>query len=168
VGGGNTAVTEALYLANLARRVHLVHRRDELRAEKLLSSELLARADEGKVVLHWNRVVDEILGDGEGVTGLRLRATDGKTTEELAVKGVFIAIGHTPNTEPFARDLELDQGYIRVAAGRDGGFTATNIPGVFAAGDVIDHVYRQAVTSAGTGCMAALDAERYLAGIASS
>jgi thioredoxin reductase (NADPH) len=165
VGGGNTAVTEALYLANLAARVHLVHRRGELRAEKLLSSELLARTHEGKVVLHWNRVVDEILGDGEAVTGLRLRSSDGAATEELAVKGVFIAIGHTPNTAPFAHDLELDQGYIRVAAGRNGGFTATSVPGVFAAGDVIDHVYRQAVTSAGTGCMAALDAERYLAGV---
>jgi thioredoxin reductase (NADPH) len=167
IGGGNTAVTEALYLANIAARVHLVHRRDTLRAEKLLTSELLARAREGRVVPHWNRVVDEVLGDGEAVTGLRLRATDRDESEDLPVKGVFVAIGHTPNTAPFARDLELDHGYVRVAAGREGGFTATSVPGVFAAGDVIDHVYRQAVTSAGTGCMAALDAERYLGSLGS-
>lgn len=167
VGGGNTAVTEALYLANVAARVHLVHRRDELRAEKMLSRQLLDLAQSGRVVLHWNRVVTEVLGDGEAVSGLRLRSTvESGATEELPVRGVFIAIGHTPNTEVFARDLELDHGYIRVRAGQGGDFTATNVPGVFAAGDVIDHVYRQAITSAGTGCMAALDAERYLTALA--
>ncbi len=168
IGGGNTAVTEALYLANVAGRVHLVHRRDELRAEKLLAAELHARARDGRVVLHWNRTVDEVLGDGETVTGLRLRATDSDAREDLAVTGVFVAIGHTPNTEPFARDLALEHGYIRVDAGQNGGFTATSVPGVFAAGDVIDHVYRQAITSAGTGCMAALDAERYLGSLATA
>ncbi len=167
IGGGNTAVTEALYLANVARRVHVVHRRDAFRAEKLLASELEKRAREGRVLIHWNRVVEEVLGDGEAVTGLRLRVTDGDGHEELTVKGVFVAIGHTPNTTPFARDLDLDHGYIRLHPEGGAGTTATSIPGVFAAGDVADPVYRQAVTSAGTGCMAALDAERYLGRLAS-
>lgn len=162
VGGGNTAVTEALYLANIASRVHLIHRRDTLRAEKMLARQLEDRAREGRVVYHWNRIVEEVLGDGESVTGLRLRNAHGSETEDLPLKGVFIAIGHTPNTGVFARDLELDHGYVRVRSGQNGDFTATSVPGVFAAGDVIDHVYRQAITSAGTGCMAALDAERYL------
>lgn len=167
IGGGNTAVTEALYLANVARRVHVVHRRGAFRAEKLLASELEKRAREGRVLIHWNRVVEEVLGDGEAVTGLRLRVTDGDGHEELPVKGVFVAIGHTPNTGPFARDLDLDHGYIRLHPEGGAGTTATGIPGVFAAGDVADPVYRQAVTSAGTGCMAALDAERYLGRLAS-
>ncbi|MCL5798573.1 MAG: thioredoxin-disulfide reductase [Gammaproteobacteria bacterium] len=167
IGGGNTAVTEALYLANVARRVHVVHRRDAFRAEKLLASELEKRVQEGRVLIHWNRVVEEVLGDGEAVTGLRLRVTDGAGHEELPVKGVFVAIGHTPNTTPFARDLDLDHGYIRLHPEGGVGTTATSIPGVFAAGDVADPVYRQAITSAGTGCMAALDAERYLGRLAS-
>ncbi len=162
VGGGNTAVEEALYLSNIASQVTVVHRRDRLRAEAILVDRLMEKVREGKVAIRWNRVVDEVLGDEQGVTGLRLRATDGEGTEELQVDGVFIAIGHTPNTALFEGQLEMEGGYIKVRSGTRGDATATSVPGVFAAGDVADPIYRQAVTSAGTGCMAALDAERYL------
>ncbi len=162
VGGGNTAVEEALYLANLAAHVTLIHRRDRLRAEAILQERLLAQRDAGKVTLLWNHEVDEVLGDDSGVTGLRLRDTGSGALRELAVPGVFIAVGHSPNTAIFAGQLEMQGGYIRVRTGLDGDATATSVAGVFAAGDVADHVYRQAVTSAGTGCMAALDADRWL------
>jgi thioredoxin reductase (NADPH) len=164
VGGGNTAVEEALYLSNIAAHVTLVHRRDRLRAEKILQDRLLARAAEGKVSLLWNHAVDEVLGDDTGVTGLRVRGTDagGPTGRDLDVTGVFVAIGHTPNTEIFSGQLAMRGGYITVHGGSEGNATATSIEGVFAAGDVADHVYRQAITSAGSGCMAALDADRYL------
>lgn len=163
IGGGNTAVEEALYLANICSRVTLVHRRDSLRAEKILQDRLFAREREGKVVIKWDHVLDEVLGDDSGVTGMRIRsARDPRSTEDIAVTGVFIAIGHKPNTEIFSGQLEIEGGYLVVSSGRQGNATATSVPGVFAAGDVADHVYRQAVTSAGTGCMAALDAERFL------
>ncbi len=162
IGGGNTAVEEALYLANLCSEVTLVHRRDQLRAEKILQQKLFERAETGKVRLLWNHTLDEVLGDASGVTGARVRATNADTTTDLAVDGVFIAIGHTPNTGIFAGQLAMENGYIQVRGGIEGDATATSVPGVFAAGDVADHVYRQAVTSAGTGCMAALDAERFL------
>jgi len=161
VGGGNTAVEEALYLANIASKVTLVHRRDSFRAEKILQDKLRARVAEGKIELRVNAQVDEVLGDATGVTGVRLRHNDGETSE-LKVDGLFVAIGHTPNTSLFEGQLELKDGYLVVNGGREGNATATNIPGVFAAGDVADHVYRQAITSAGAGCMAALDVERYL------
>ncbi len=161
VGGGNTAVEEALYLANIASKVILVHRRDSFRAEKILQDKLRARVAEGRIELRVNAQVDEVLGDDMGVTGVRLRHNDGETSE-LAVDGLFVAIGHTPNTSLFEGQLELKDGYLVVNGGREGNATATNIPGVFAAGDVADHVYRQAITSAGAGCMAALDVERYL------
>ena len=164
VGGGNTAVEEALYLAGLASSVTLVHRRGELRADRILQERLFALEREGKVRLAWHRVLEEVLGDGQQVTGARLRDPRGGGTEELQVQGVFIAIGHDPNTGLFREQLEMHpDGYLRVAGGADGGATATSRAGVFAAGDVMDRVYRQAVTSAGTGCMAALDAEKYLA-----
>jgi thioredoxin reductase (NADPH) len=166
IGGGNTAVEEALYLSGIARSVTLVHRRDRLRAEAILIDRLFAREREGRVRLVWNHTLDEILGDASGVTGVRLRRTPDGQTQELALKGVFIAIGHKPNTAIFADQLQMENGYIVTRAGRDGGFTATSVPGVFAAGDVQDHIYRQAVTSAGTGCMAALDAQRYLESLA--
>ncbi|MGM0703102.1 MAG: thioredoxin-disulfide reductase [Pseudomonadota bacterium] len=162
VGGGNTAVEEALYLSNIASKVTLVHRRDSLRAEKILQDKLFEKAANGNVVLEWNHTLDEVLGDNTGVTGVRLKSTATGETKELAVPGVFIAIGHSPNTGLFEGQLEMRGGYITVQSGLDGNATATSVPGVFAAGDVMDHVYRQAVTSAGTGCMAALDAERYL------
>jgi thioredoxin reductase (NADPH) len=162
IGGGNTAVEEALYLANIAEKVILVHRRDSLRAEKVLQDRLFAREAEGKVEFRWNHVLDEVLGDDSGVTGMRIKATDGSSSEDLPLAGVFIAIGHKPNTDIFAGQLDMQGGYIRVHSGLEGSATATNVPGVFAAGDVADHVYRQAVTSAGFGCMAALDAEKYL------
>ncbi|HEY2685463.1 MAG TPA: thioredoxin-disulfide reductase [Steroidobacteraceae bacterium] len=162
VGGGNTAVEEALYLANIASHVSLVHRRDKLRSEKILQDRLFALAHSGKVSLVWNHAVDEILGDEAGVTGVRVKATAGGTTRELKVDGVFIAVGHQPNTQLFEKQLEMRGGYIVVKSGSAGGATATSVAGVFAAGDVADHVYRQAVTSAGTGCMAALDADKYL------
>ena len=162
VGGGNTAVEEALYLSNIASSVTLVHRRDALRAEKILQERLFERAREGKVTLLWDHVVDEVLGDPSGVTGLRVRHVKDGHTRDLEIMGVFIAIGHTPNTSLFEGQLEMHNGYIKVRSGIEGDATATSIPGVFAAGDVMDHVYRQAVTSAGTGCMAALDAEGYL------
>ncbi|PMR66866.1 thioredoxin-disulfide reductase [Halomonas heilongjiangensis] len=162
VGGGNTAVEEALYLANIASKVTLVHRRDSLRAEKILQDKLFEKAETGNVVLEWNQTLDEVLGDSTGATGVRLKSTVDGSTRELAAPGVFIAIGHTPNTGIFEGQLEMAGGYIKVKSGLEGNATATSVPGVFAAGDVMDHVYRQAVTSAGSGCMAALDAERYL------
>jgi thioredoxin reductase (NADPH) len=161
VGGGNTAVEEALYLANIASKVTLVHRRETFRAEKILQDKLQARVAEGKIELKLNFEVDEVLGDAMGVTGVRLKGTDGGL-DELKVDGLFVAIGHTPNTALFEGQLALKDGYLVVNGGRDGNATATSIPGVFAAGDVADHVYRQAITSAGAGCMAALDVERYL------
>ena len=162
VGGGNTAVEEALYLSNIARHVTVVHRRDKFRAEKILQDKLFAKQGEGKVAIEWNQTLDEVLGDKSGVTGVRLKsATDGKT-KELKVTGTFIAIGHKPNTDIFEGQLEMRNGYIVTKSGLDGMATATSVPGVFAAGDVQDHVYRQAVTSAATGCMAALDADKYL------
>jgi thioredoxin reductase (NADPH) len=162
IGGGNTAVEEALYLTNIASHVTLVHRRDKLRAEKILQDRLFALETSGKVSVVWNHAVDEILGDDAGVIGARLRATHGHAVRSIAVDGVFIAVGHQPNTQLFEKQLDMRGGYIRVKGGSDGDATATSIAGVFAAGDVADHVYRQAVTSAGTGCMAALDADRYL------
>jgi len=162
VGGGNTAVEEALYLSNIASKVTLVHRRDSLRAEKILQDKLFEKAENGNVVLEGNQVVDEVLGDNTGVTGVRVKSTETGETQEIAAPGLFIAIGHSPNTGIFEGQLEMRGGYIVVQSGLDGNATATSVPGVFAAGDVMDHVYRQAVTSAGTGCMAALDAERYL------
>lgn len=162
VGGGNTAVEEALYLTNIASHVTLVHRRDKLRSEKILQDRLFALESAGKASIVWNHEVDEILGDDSGVTGVRLRALPGPATRSLTVDGVFIAVGHQPNTHLFQQQLEMRGGYIVVKGGSTGDATATSIPGVFAAGDVADHVYRQAVTSAGTGCMAALDADRYL------
>jgi thioredoxin reductase (NADPH) len=163
VGGGNTAVEEALYLSNLASKVTLVHRRDALRAEKILQDQLFQKARQGNVEILWNHVVDEVLGDDTGVTGLRLRsAREPSQTTARDLSGVFIAIGHRPNTELFAGQLEMRNGYIVVRSGLDGDATATSVPGVFAAGDVADSVYRQAITSAGAGCMAALDAEKYL------
>ncbi len=165
VGGGNTAVEEALYLSNIASKVTLIHRRDRLRGEKILHDKLFKRADEGKVAFRWNTVLDEVLGDERGVTALRLKGSDG-TTSDLPVGGVFIAIGHKPNTDLFTGQLEMENGYIVTRGGRHGQATETSIAGVFAAGDVQDHIYRQAVTSAASGCQAALDAERYLDDIA--
>jgi thioredoxin reductase (NADPH) len=162
VGGGNTAVEEALYLTNIASHVTLVHRRDKLRAEKILQDRLFERERAGKVTVRWNHVVDEIVGDDSGVTGLDIKSADGRTQHRLPLEGVFIAVGHTPNTQLFEGQLDMRGGYITVKSGADGDATATSVPGVFAAGDVADHVYRQAVTSAGTGCMAALDADKYL------
>ena len=162
IGGGNTAVEEALYLSNIASRVYVVHRRDALRAEKMLQDRLLERARQGAVEMVWNHTLEEVLGDASGVTGARLASTTGGPARQLAVSGVFIAIGHTPNTGVFEGQLAMADGYIEVASGSSGNATATSVPGVFAAGDVADHVYRQAVTSAGFGCMAALDAEKYL------
>jgi thioredoxin reductase (NADPH) len=162
VGGGNTAVEEALYLANIASHVTLVHRRDKLKGEKILQDRLFALERSGKVSFAWNHAVDEVLGDEAGVTGVRLQAVHGGSSRTLTVDGVFIAVGHQPNTQLFDKQLDMRGGYIVVKGGLDGEATSTSIPGVFAAGDVADHVYRQAVTSAGTGCMAALDADRYL------
>ncbi|HSH40990.1 MAG TPA: thioredoxin-disulfide reductase [Arenicellales bacterium] len=163
IGGGNTAVEEALYLSNIASSVTLVHRRDKLRAEAILVDKLMSRTGEnGNVRIMWDHVLDEVLGDDSGVTGARIRSTKEDRTTDLDVQGVFIAIGHVPNTGIFEGQLEMENGYIRVNGGIDGDLTRTSVPGVFAAGDVMDHVYRQAVTSAGTGCMAALDAEKYL------
>jgi thioredoxin reductase (NADPH) len=162
IGGGNTAVEEALYLSNLASEVLLVHRRDSLRAEKILQDKLFVREREGKVRFLWNHALDEVLGDASGVTGLRLRSVLTNEFQQVDLAGVFIAIGHTPNTGIFDGQLVMHNGYLEVRSGTDGGATATSVPGVFAAGDVADHVYRQAITSAGFGCMAALDAEKYL------
>jgi thioredoxin reductase (NADPH) len=162
VGGGNTAVEEALYLSNIAAHVTLIHRRDKLRSEKILQDRLFARVAEGKMTVRWNHVIDEVLGDASGVSGVRLRTAEGALADTLPVTGVFIAIGHSPNTGLFAGQLDMRDGYLKVKSGLEGGATATSIPGVFAAGDVADSVYRQAITSAGSGCMAALDADRYL------
>ena len=162
IGGGNTAVEETLYLANIASKVTLVHRRDKFKAEAILVDKLMERVKEGKVVLETFQTLDEVLGDATGVTGMRIKDVNNGNTKDIALKGVFIAIGHKPNTDIFEGQLEMEGGYIVTQAGRQGNFTATSVPGVFAAGDVQDHNYRQAVTSAGTGCMAALDAERYL------
>ncbi|MGY4677472.1 thioredoxin-disulfide reductase [Pasteurella sp. P03HT] len=166
IGGGNTAVEEALYLANIASEVHLVHRRDSFRSEKILIDRLMKKVEEGKIILHTHRTLDEVLGDNMGVTGIRLKDTQSDQTEVLTLDGVFVAIGHAPNTDIFAGQLELNNGYIVVKSGLAGNATATSVEGVFAAGDVMDHNYRQAITSAGTGCMAALDAERYLDALA--
>ena len=166
IGGGNTAVEEALYLSNIASQVNVVHRRDEFRAEKILANSLIDKSREGNVDILWDHVLDEVLGDDNGVTGIRIANVKNAEQREVPVQGVFIAIGHTPNTGIFAEQLEMNGGYIVVQAGRDGNATATSVPGVFAAGDVADHVYRQAITSAGSGCMAALDAEKYLDALA--
>jgi thioredoxin reductase (NADPH) len=166
VGGGNTAVEEALYLAHLCRRVMLVHRRDRFRAEKIMVDKLMQRVREEKIILVLDSVVEEVLGDASGVTGVRVRHVGTGATKELEAKGFFVAIGHTPNTGIFAGQLEMENGYIVTRGGREGQATATSVPGVFAAGDVQDHVYRQAVTSAASGCMAALDAEKYLDALA--
>ncbi|MBK1705140.1 thioredoxin-disulfide reductase [Halochromatium glycolicum] len=165
IGGGNTAVEEALYLSNIASEVTLVHRRDALRAEKILQDRLFEKAESGNVRIAWNHVLDEVLGDATGVTGMRIKNVQDGTTEEVELQGVFIAIGHKPNTGIFEGQLEMSNGYIRVQSGTEGNATAASVPGVFAAGDVMDHVYRQAITSAGSGCMAALDAEKYLDGL---
>jgi thioredoxin reductase (NADPH) len=165
IGGGNTAVEEALYLSNIANTVTVVHRRDKLRAEAIMVDRLMDKVEKGNVRMEWSHTLDEILGDAKGVTSARLRSTKDQSTHNIDVAGVFIAIGHTPNTQLFESQLEMVNGYIVTEAGRDGNTTATSVPGVFAAGDVQDHVYRQAVTSAGSGCMAALDAERYLAAL---
>ncbi len=162
IGGGNTAVEEALYLANIAKTVTVVHRRDKFRAEKIMIDRILDKTRNGNVRIEWNHTLDEVLGDKTGVTGMRIKNAQTGATQDRSLQGVFIAIGHTPNTQLFEGHLEMEGGYIVTQCGRAGNFTATSIPGVFAAGDVQDHIYRQAVTSAGTGCMAALDAERYL------
>lgn len=162
IGGGNTAVEEALYLSNIASEVVLVHRRDSLRSEKILQDQLFEKEKNGNVTIKWNTTLDEVLGDENGVNAMRLRSTEDDSTEDLDVHGVFIAIGHRPNTDIFQGQMEMHNGYIKVKSGTEGDATATSIEGVYAAGDVMDHVYRQAITSAGTGCMAALDAEKYL------
>lgn len=162
VGGGNTAVEEALYLANIAKEVILVHRRDFLRSEKILQDRLMAKVNNGNVKILWNSQIDEVLGDDKGVNAVRLKSTQDGSTQEVAVNGVFIAIGHKPNTDIFAGQLAMHNGYLKVKSGTEGNATQTSIEGVFAAGDVADHIYRQAITSSGSGCMAALDAERYL------
>lgn len=162
IGGGNTAVEEALYLSNIASEVHVIHRRDTFRSEKILSQRLLDKAENGNVTLHLNKTLDEVLGNDMGVTGIRIKDTQGDATEELDVMGLFVAIGHQPNTSLFEGQLDMENGYLKIHSGLEGNATQTSIPGVFAAGDVCDHVYRQAITSAGTGCMAALDAEKFL------
>jgi thioredoxin reductase (NADPH) len=162
IGGGNTAVEEALYLSNIARKVYLVHRRDKLRSEKILQDKLFAKAQAGKIELVWNHSVDEVLGDETGVTGMRIQDVNTGVFREIDLQGFFVAIGHTPNTSLFEGQLDMRNGYLTIKSGLDGGATATSIPGVFAAGDVADQVYRQAITSAGFGCMAALDAEKFL------
>jgi len=167
-GGGNTAVEEALYLSHIARHVTLIHRRDKLRAEKILQERLFREVEAGKMSLVWNHTVDEVLGDTHGVNGVRLRSIEGNHTRQLEVTGLFVAIGHTPNTGIFQGQLDMREGYIKIRSGADGNATATSVPGVFAAGDVADHVYRQAITSAGAGCMAALDADRYLESLETS
>jgi len=162
IGGGNTAVEEALYLSNIASHVTLVHRRDALRSEKILQDKLFEREKNGNVTIAWNHTLDEVLGDDSGVTGMRIKNTQDDSTNDIDLKGVFIAIGHKPNTGIFEGQLEMEGGYLKVRSGLSGNATETSMEGIFAAGDVMDHVYRQAITSAGTGCMAALDAERYL------
>ena len=162
IGGGNTAVEEALYLSNIASEVTLVHRRDALRADKILQKHILEKAESGNIKIEWDQVLDEILGDQTGVTGMRIKNVKDETTKDIELMGVFIAIGHNPNTGIFEGQLAMSNGYIQVQSGTEGNATATSVPGVFAAGDVMDQIYRQAITSAGTGCMAALDAEKYL------
>ena len=162
VGGGNTAVEEALYLSNIASVVHLIHRRDKFKAEPILVDKLMEKVEAGKIVLHTHRVLDEVLGDASGVTGVRLKSTDGSSTEDLQIQGCFIAIGHHPNTDIFQGKLAMKDGYLLTQGGSQGFATQTSVPGIFAAGDVQDNIYRQAITSAGTGCMAALDAQRFL------
>ncbi len=162
IGGGNTAVEEALYLSNIARHVTVVHRRDKFKSEKILADHLMEKVKEGKISVEWNSELDQVLGDKTGVTGMRIKSTVDGSTRDIALTGVFIAIGHKPNTDIFTGQIEMEGGYIVTQGGNKGNATATNVPGVFAAGDVQDHIYRQAVTSAGTGCMAALDADRYL------
>jgi len=162
VGGGNTAVEEALYLSNIASEVHVIHRRDSFRSEKILADRLMDKAKNGNVVLHLNKTLDEVLGDEMGVTSIRIKDAQGDDTETLDIMGLFIAIGHKPNTDIFDGELVMKDGYIKINSGLEGNATQTSVPGVFAAGDVCDHVYRQAITSAGTGCMAALDAEKFL------
>ncbi len=166
IGGGNTAVEEALYLSNIASKVTVIHRRDKFRAEPILIDKLMAKQAEGKVDIQWFHETDEVLGDARGVNGIRIKDTRSGARKDIALSGVFVAIGHSPNTELFVGQLDMKNGYIRTRSGLDGQATATNIPGVFAAGDVQDHIYRQAITSAGTGCMAALDAQRYLEALA--
>jgi len=166
IGGGNTAVEEALYLSNIASEVHVIHRRDSFRSEKILADRLMEKARNGNVVLHWNSTLDEVLGDNSGVTGLRIKDVNTGESKELAVMGLFVAIGHQPNTAIFDGQLDMKDGYIKVNSGTEGNATQTSVSGVFAAGDVSDHIYRQAITSAGTGCMAALDAEKYLDALA--
>jgi thioredoxin reductase (NADPH) len=161
IGGGNTAVEEALYLANIASHVTVVHRRDSFRSEKILSDQLIEKSKSGNVTIEWNNTLDEVLGDDMGVTGMRIKSTDG-STKDIDVDGIFVAIGHKPNTSLFEGQLEMEHGYLKVQEGSQGNATQTSIPGVYAAGDVADHIYRQAITSAGSGCRAALDAERYL------
>lgn len=162
IGGGNTAVEEALYLSNIASEVHLIHRRDSVRSEKILADKLLEKAQNGNIKLHWNHQLDEVLGDNMGVTGTKIKHTQSGEMTKLDVDGVFVAIGHAPNTQIFENQLEMNNGYVVVKSGLNGNATATSVEGIFAAGDVMDHTYRQAITSAGTGCMAALDAEKYL------
>ena len=162
IGGGNTAVEEALYLSNIVKEVHLIHRRDKLRSEKILQDKIMEKATNGNIRLHWNHTLEEVLGDASGVTGVRLKSTLSGEEKKLELSGVFIAIGHKPNTDLFQGQLEMKDGYLKIKGGSEGDATCTTIPGVFAAGDVADHVYRQAITSAGAGCMAALDAEKYL------
>ena len=162
IGGGNTAVEEALYLANIAAEVVVVHRRDQFRSEKILADKLIEKSKTGNVTIEWNHTLDEVLGDNTGVTGMRIKSTQDSGTQDIDLEGVFIAIGHSPNTGIFEGQLAMENGYIKVQSGTGGNATATSVEGVFAAGDVSDHIYRQAITSAGTGCMAALDAERYL------
>ncbi len=162
IGGGNTAVQEALYLANIAAEVIVVHRRDQFRSEKILADQLIEKSKKGNVTILWNQVLDEVLGDNSGVTGMRVKLVKTGETQNVTLHGIFIAIGHKPNTDIFANQLVMNNGYIKINSGSEGNATATSIAGVFAAGDVCDHVYRQAITSAGTGCMAALDAEKYL------
>lgn len=166
IGGGNTAVEEALYLSNIARHVTVVHRRDKFRSEKILSDQLIEKSKTGNVSIEWNYTLDEVLGDDSGVTGLRIKNTENGSSKDIDVMGVFIAIGHKPNTAIFEGQLDMDHGYIKVRSGTAGNATATSVEGVFAAGDVADHIYRQAITSAGSGCMAALDAEKYLDNLA--
>lgn len=162
VGGGNTAVEEALYLSNIASKVTVIHRRDQFRSEKILADKLMAKAKDGNVEIEWNHTLDEVLGDNMGVTGVRIKHAQTGETKEISAEGCFIAIGHSPNTGIFEGQLEMKDGYLKVQSGTEGNATQTSIEGIFAAGDVMDHIYRQAITSAGTGCMAALDAERYL------
>ncbi len=164
IGGGNTAVEEALYLSNIAAKVTVVHRRDNFKCEKILATKLREKAEHGNVEIIWNHTLDEVLGDNSGVTGMRIKEMNTGATRDIALQGIFIAIGHSPNTSLFEGQLEMVNGYIKVKTGLAGNATATSVPGVFAAGDVADHIYRQAITSAGTGCMAALDAEKYLDG----